>query len=334
MTSKQQTHNSQSWQSQAPANTMILGEHSVVYGHPALACAVDQFVTIRWTRRNDHAIHIYSALGEHHTQLEKISMHPKLKFVIAALQAFQKHLDFGLDIHIESQFSSTIGLGSSAAVLAAMLSGLNNICNSALNRIELFNIGHKIILDIQGRGSGTDLAASLAGGIVYFQPKSESQPEPIIETVNNHLDLVLVYSGYKTPTAEVLEIVAEQWQQQPKQLEMLYRSMAKVTRTAYQYLQKEQFEDFCQECKSYQHLLVKLGVSDATLESIIQALNGCVGIHAAKISGSGLGDCVLGIGQINACSASSENTLRQYQHIHIKITQQGAATQSIDDIAS
>ena len=70
----------------------------------------------------------------------------------------------------------------------------------------------------------------------------------------------------------------------------------------------------------------QLGVSDSTLESIIEALNGCVGTYAAKISGSGLGDCVLGIGHMQECSASSQNTLSQFQHLDINITTTGANT--------
>ena len=110
-------------------------------------------------------------------------------------------------------------------------------------------------------------------------------------------------------------MVAENWQDKPKQLELLYRSMAKVTRTAYQCLQTEKQEDFFQQFKEYQKLMKQLGVSDSTLESIIEALNGCVGTYAAKISGSGLGDCVLGIGHMQECSASSQNTLSQFHNI-------------------
>jgi mevalonate kinase len=118
------------WQSIAPANSMVLGEHSVVYGHPAIACALDQYIYIDWQSRPDDEIHIHSALAEHSTNIQSLltkeqAIHPQLKFVCHALVAFADHLTFGLTIRIRSEFSSTIGLGSSAAVLAAMLSGLN-----------------------------------------------------------------------------------------------------------------------------------------------------------------------------------------------------------------
>lgn len=323
------------WHSQAPANTMILGEHSVVYGHPAIACALDQYVTIEWQARQDSALNIQSALGQHHTQIEQITLHPKLKFVISALLAFQKQLPHGLDIEIHSEFSSTIGLGSSAAVLAAMLSGLNHICETEFDENKLFAMGHAIILSIQGRGSGTDLAASLHGGWVYFQPKNSSNQQPLIKGItspvlNQLSNLQLIYAGYKTPTAEVLQQVADDWQDKPKQLEMLYRSMAKVTRSAYQHLLDGELEEFYQHIKTYQQLMLQLGVSDHTLDTIIQAMNGCLELQAAKISGSGLGDCVLGIGNLNQCSSSSQHCLNQFQHIAICISDSGAQTHLVN----
>lgn len=320
---------SQQWQSTAPANTMILGEHSVVYGHPAIACAVNQFVHIHWQSRNDSAIRIFSTLGKHHTQIEKITPHPKLNFVVSALQAFQKQLPTGLDIRIDSEFSSTIGLGSSAAVLAAMLSGLNEICRTNKSPIELFTIGHKIIIEIQGRGSGTDLAASLTGGLIYFQPKSKHHPRPTIDKLNISLPLVLIYCGYKTPTAEVLKMVSHNWENKSHELEMLYRSMAKITRSAFHALQNTELEPFYQNCKDYQHLMEHLGVCDLTLAQIILTLNGCADIQAAKISGSGLGDCVLGIGELQNCSTKSQNTLLSYQQVSIQICPTGATTNPV-----
>ena len=320
----------QKWRSVAPANTMILGEHSVVYGQPALACALDKFVTVHWQTRQDSAINVYSALGEHHTQLDNITLHPKLTFVIAALQAFQSHLTCGLDIQVESEFSSTIGLGSSAAVLAAMLSGLNTICKTAYNLIQLFEIGHRVIIDLQGRGSGTDLAASLSGGTLFFQPKTDLQPLTSIQKLNIKLPLVLIYAGYKTPTADVLRQVAIAWQDKPYELEMLYRSMAQVTKKAFQALQNKQFETFYQACSDYQTLMDRLGVNDKNIQKIIDALIQCESIHCAKISGSGLGDCVLGIGNLDECKSEALSKLAAYQSIAIKVSNAGAKTESIE----
>ena len=328
----------QNWHSKAPANTMILGEHSVVYGQAALACALDQFIEINWQTRSDDQIHIHSALAQHETNLSELTPHPKLEFVMLALQAFQAELPFGLNIEIKSEFSSTIGLGSSAAVLAAMLSGLNHICQQHHSTLELFEIGHAIILKIQGRGSATDLAASLSGGVIYFQPKSEIHLRPIIKKLNLSLPICLIYAGYKTPTAQVLKQVAEQWADQSEALDHIYQQMGTCTQNAFKALQNlpetadslirtsDNLNPFYTAFDQYQDLMDQLGVNDKTLTLLINTLKKCPHIQAAKISGSGLGDCVLGLGSLNNCSGAESDILNQYQKLEVNITPLGAST--------
>ena len=330
------------WISTAPANLMLLGEHSVVYGHPALACAVDQTIQITWSKTTNQSICISSTLAnfeftlkelkqfasnpEQHAQLD----HPQLRFVMHALKAFALNLEHGLHIEITSEFLSTIGLGSSAAVLAASLHGLNQITEQNLSNLELFNTGHEIILTIQGRGSGTDLAASLTGGIVFFELAKDGRPahiQALVDTFLEDLPLTLIYCGYKTTTAEVLKRVAEQWQTEPEQLSRLYNLMGETTKKAYQSLLKEKPVAFFALCEVYQELMDALGVNDATLQTIIEQMRACKSIRVSKISGSGLGDCVLGFGALDNCTGSSENSLKEFTQIAIKITAHGAATQ-------
>lgn len=330
------------WISSAPANLMLLGEHSVVYGHPALACAVDREIEISWSKTDDQNICIESALANFQFTLDELKQfaatpekptsldHPQLQFVMRALQAFALNLNHGLHIEINSAFSSTIGLGSSAAVLAASLHGLNQITQQNLTNLELFNIGHKIILNIQGRGSGTDLAASLTGGVLFFEPATMGRPahiEALPDSIAQSLPISLIYCGYKTPTAEVLKQVAAQWQTKPQQLSQLYRLMGETTKQAYQRLLKGQFEPFFALCEVYQDLMDTLGVNDSTLQAIIEQMRACKTMQASKISGSGLGDCVLGFGSLTECPASAKNQLQAFSQIDVNITPHGAATQ-------
>lgn len=284
----------------APANSMLLGEHSVVYGHPALACALDQWLEIEWQARDDQAIVIISDLAQYSTQLDQLDCHPKLKFICKAFKRFQQALlqkGYGWEVRVNSEFSSTIGLGSSAAVLAATLFGLNHITDSNHSQYELWEIGKDIIVDIQGRGSAADLAAALFGGVVYFQPPSEDKLLKI-ESLSVNMDILLIYSGYKTPTSEVLERVAEEWKDRPEALKNLYQGMGDITEAAHQALLEDNLPIFYRSFDQYQTLMEELGVSDITLYFLVSQLRACPLVWASKISGSGLGDCVLAIGEV------------------------------------
>lgn len=280
------------WQTSAPANLMLMGEHSVVQGYPALACAVNQRLTIYWETRDDDDIQIQSDLGNHQTHRHNLTPHLQLNWVMQCLQTYRKDLTSGLNIHIVSDFKSTVGLGSSAALLAAMIGGLDFICQKTHSLIEQFKIGLAIIQKIQGSGSGTDLAASLSGGIIYFDPKIPhiySLPSVLTQQLHPHL----IYAGYKTPTAEVLKKVSEQWQHEPQLQASLYQLMGQTTKTALMHLQQNDLSDFYLLVNGYQGLMDALGVNDAALAQIIYQTRQDSNTLASKISGSGLGDCAL-----------------------------------------
>ncbi len=293
-----------------------MGEHCVLQGHSAIACAINQRLTVHWKSIADKSIHIKSALGTHQTTLYKLDKHPKLNWVMACLKHYQTQIPHGLEINIVSEFKSTLGLGSSAALLAAMIGGLDIICQKNHTLIQQFNIGLKIIHQLQGRGSGADLAASLSGGLILFNPQT-----PSFQKLNCHLDLQLIYCGYKTPTAEVIQFVANKWQTQPILLKEIYQLMANTTQTAFKELQQNNLEHFYHLANCYQGLMDALGVNDATLSKIIYQSRQLKGVHACKISGSGLGDCVLNFGQTHQV-----NSLAEYEVFNIKITQQGLST--------
>jgi len=302
------------WLSSAPANLMLMGEHSVVYGQKAIAAAVDKRLTIEWETRQDNQVFIDTEFGEHQTYLDDLRDHQKMQWVTSALRHFRSELNCGLNISIKSDFKSTVGLGSSAAVLAAMIGGIYFYLNRKPKIQETFQHGLKIIHEIQGRGSGTDLAASLSGGLILFDPRKHS-----ITSINHPLSLYLIYAGYKTPTAKVLETVAQDWKSCPEMLDHLYQFMGKVTEKAFQYLEKDQYDLFYQMVNRYQGLLDTLGVNDLTLSKLIYELRDHPMVYASKISGSGLGDCVVAFGELETTPV----TLRDYEGIPIQITDLG-----------
>lgn len=305
------------WSSSAPANLMLMGEHSVVYGHKAIACSLNHRLSIHWSTRDDYEIHIISTLGHHITDTKTLAEHPNLKWVMACLQHYQSKLTSGLNIEIETDFSSTVGLGSSAAVLAAMLGGLDYITQEKASLKTLFDTGLKIIQSIQGRGSGTDLAASLHGGIILFDPQNQT-----IQKLACDFPISLVYCGYKTPTATVLEKVATDWQDQPELLQHLYQIMGQTTEAAYQSLANNHIESFYKLVNTYHGLMDALGVNDATLSHLVYQLRQDREVEASKISGSGLGDCVIGFGIMQP------QTLANYESILAHLSTEGLSITS------
>ena len=273
---------------------MLMGEHAVLFGQPALVCALDVRIDINVTPRDDRVVIIHSALGDYQASLDDLTDDPALSFVIAAIKAYQDRLDTGFELIIDSAFSSTIGLGSSAAITAAMVTLLNQLLGINPDLNHDFRQGLGIIHAVQqGRGSGADLAASLSGGVVYFtqqplQIKPISAPESLM--------LALYYSGYKMKTPDVLAYVELQWQARSILQQSLYQLMGDTSRAAIVALENQDLAELGQLMNVYQGLMDALGVCDATLAKMIYILRQDQSVLGAKISGSGLGDCVLMLG--------------------------------------
>jgi len=284
----------QYWQSKAPGSLMLFGEHAVLHTRPAIACAIDSWLTIDWQTRDDDKILILSSFGEHLTDWKTLTPHPKLTFVLEALAQFKatsKHLITGLSLTISSDINSTQGLGSSSAVVAAMVTGFS-LLDSTLESIDArFKLGLSIIRAVQGTGSGTDLAAALTGGVMMLTPQQHT-----ITRLADGLPIVSVYCGYKTPTPVVIAKVNAQWSDTHPLFLHWLDCVSTITEMAAEQIDNGDLIEIGR-CMNMAHgLMNALGVSDNTLESIANRLKQTDGIVGAKISGSGLGDCVIGLG--------------------------------------
>ena len=283
----------QHWHSHAPGSLMLFGEHAVLQQRSAIAAAIDHWLHIEWKRRDDDRLIIRSVLADHETDWQQLADHPKLSFLMVCLQWFKNHASIlpGLEITILSDINSTQGLGSSSAVVAAMLCGLMPL-SSELNSVsERFVVGRDLIRLVQGAGSGTDLAAALTGGVMQLSPETDG-----IERLADQLPIVSVYVGYKTPTPVVIQRVQQQWSAENPLWHGWLDCVDDITQQAKQALQGNDLVQLGRCMNMAQGLMQGLGVSNADLDSLVHQLRATDGLLGAKISGSGLGDCVIALG--------------------------------------
>lgn len=287
----------ESFRASAPGKLMLLGEHAVLHGYRCIVCAVNQRMSINVKTRQDTKINIDSELGQYQTDLKNPLVDPTFRFVLSVIDQHKDLLTSGFNLSITSDLNSTVGLGSSAAVTAAMTAAIFQLADIELDPIKIFDHSLVTIRTVQGTGSGADLAASVFGGMLMYR----FHPNEIVPLKNIH-PISVIYSGSKTPTTDVIKIVETKRERFPRQFDFIYRAMDASAEQAADAIKKNDWRTFGQLLTLNQGLMTAIGVSNKKLSDIAYALQYNPGILGAKISGSGLGDCVVGLGTIECGS--------------------------------
>ena len=275
-----------------PGNLMLMGEHAVLHGKQALACAVTDSMRVILKPRTDTRIRIFSDLGECETEVSRIHIVSPFRFVLTGVAHFRDRLPSGFDLHIESDFSDDVGYGSSAAVPLGTQAVLSAWMGEPADPDTLFQKSLAVVRAVQGRGSGADVAASAFGGMVAYRM------EPVtIEPLRRTHPITVVYSGYKKPTVQVIEQVESSRARHPALFDGLFDLIDAAAREAVDAVRREDWAAMGRLMNIQQGFMEALGVADRTLSRMVYTLREQPGIQGAKISGAGLGDCVVGLGR-------------------------------------
>lgn len=176
-----------------PGKLMIAGEYAVLEpGYKAVVIAVDRYVTADIKPSVDNILYLpglgleevtWSLGGEgiiFNTNDERLCF-VKNAFDIASQYLVEKGLMIlPFRLHIESCLNDPItgkkyGLGSSAAIVVAIVSSILSFHGEFENELDLekiFKLSAIAHLKTQGNGSGTDIAASVYGGWLQYSTYS------------------------------------------------------------------------------------------------------------------------------------------------------------------
>lgn len=302
------------FQVKVPGSVMLFGEHAVLHGKQALVCAIDRHVTITLTPRTDQVVKLTSsAFDEHLTTVAQLQIVKPYDYALAAIMQQRAQLTSGFELHITANFPPTIGFGSSAAVIVATL-GVLDLWLTNRQPFQLTQLHQQalaVIHSLAGVGSGADAAASVFGGVVAYR----NQPITI-EPLVADFSLVAAYCGFKTPTPQVIAIVAAKQAQLPNLFAQIYELMHECATAAISAIKQQDWVKLGAIMNVHHGLQDALGVNNLALSELIFQLRELSTITGAKISGSGLGDCVIGLGSV-------PETLHHPSVMPLQISQQG-----------
>lgn len=307
------------FRAKAPGSLMLLGEHAVLHGSHALVCAVDKHVTVTLIPRVDNKILINSELlGVYETDLKQLKIEKPFQFVLGILKQQRAKMKHGCEINITANFSDQVGFGSSAAVTVATLSVVLAWLQQSASQMEMLRLARVVVRHVQGGlGSGADVAASLSGGIVNYR----MQPL-VLEKIAKTCPISVWYAGFKVPTPQVIKKVDEQFRAYPALFRALQKGIGQCTLEGIKMVKAGDWQGLGRIMTIQQGLMEALGVSTPLLQNLINHLHDNKGILGAKISGSGLGDCVIGLG-IPEAKIQNKNHFESASLIPVNMTLEG-----------
>jgi len=261
----------------APGKLMLLGEHAVIYDKPCLVAAVDKRMEVEVEKVDKDMIEAPEGMD--------------LRFVKMVLKKFKKeYRKGGVKVVTKNGFSSNYGFGSSAAVTVALSRALFELFEIKISKQELFDFGFKVVREVQGLGSGFDVAAAVYGGVSYFVKGGKK----IEELKVRELPIVVGYTGVKAKTAELVRQVAELKKKQPEKVGAWLEQMGMMVEKGRKLLIKKKWQELGKLMSENQEILRHLGVSSQRLERLIEVAMEA-GADGAKLSGAGKGDCMIAL---------------------------------------
>lgn len=281
----------------APGKLMLFGEHAVVYGSPCIVTAVDQRIRVSVESNGEGEIHVSSpnvGLDEYHKKLSRLGKDdlPKSMAFVEHLikRVYEKYqLTKGIRISTESDFSARFGFGSSAAVVVALTKALDGFYDLKMDNKDIFEVAYQAVLDVQGVGSGFDVAASIYGGTLYYVT-----PGIVIENIyDGDLPMVVGYTGIKADTSTLIRQVAE-LKRNEKWVDSVFGDIKDLVNEAKIQFVKKDFVRLGKLMNKNQKLLSTLNVSSLELDKLIKASTDS-GAYGAKLSGAGGGDCMVAL---------------------------------------
>ncbi|MGO1912134.1 MAG: mevalonate kinase [Corynebacterium sp.] len=286
------------------AKVILLGEHSVVYGHPAVAVPL-------------HSLHMNATVEpvEGPARLTCLDYDgpvdgapERLASVVKALDvacAFAGRPTTGLHVSTQADFPPERGLGSSAAAAGAVVRAVLDAADVAASPLELFELTQEAERIAHGRPSGLDALTTAAPGPVYFRDGVGSTFEMDLAAW-----IVIADSGVTGRTRETVGDLRRRYDADPQGVGPLLDELGEIADGAVADLRAGDVDALGARMDAAQHLLADLGVSDDRLDALTAAAR-AAGAVGAKLTGGGRGGCVIALARTAGDAAAIAGALTE-----------------------
>ncbi len=265
------------WTGRGHHKVILLGEHAVVYGHPALGIALEPGIEVRVRRTPG--------------QMTVTGVHDPAA-VTGALLAMARRSGMGprLAVHVEAGLPAGAGLGGSAALCVAFARALLGARGGAEDLeavVELASHGEMVF---HGSPSGLDAWLSASGKPARYTRGLAPQ---VIE-VGQDLHLAILVDPGRSPTSVMVDKVRKKLEAEPEATRSVFERMEALVIEGAIAMTEGATVRLGEAMTANHALLSRLGVSTPALDelTLVATRAGALG---AKLTGGGGGGAVIAL---------------------------------------
>jgi diphosphomevalonate decarboxylase len=284
------------YRASAPGKVLLLGEHAVVHGQPALAAALDKRVhlTLRDLR------------GSATSGLRIIMEGPDAPAeLVHALDEMAQllHVQPQLEVRIASEIPLGSGLGSSAALGVALARVLSQVAGKVCTPEDATRLAMVIERRFHGAPSGVDPAISAREGMILFRramPATESGPATPEElrcvVTARPVHLVVGLTGITRGTRSSVMPLKARREANPNLYNPLLKALGELALGGALAVERGDFADLGVRFDAAHGILIALGVSCPELDTLVHQMKRA-GALGAKLTGAGGGGAAIALAE-------------------------------------
>lgn len=271
----------------APAKIILIGEHAVVYGQPAVAIPLPNLRAVARLSVDVPAgqgLRLIAEDTQQNIQLRTVQADDPLTAMLSTILERLGAPPPDATITLHSSIPIASGLGSGAAIAAVLARALSTATHIPLTDAELNDLVYEVEKIHHGTPSGIDNTV-----VVYERPVYYVRGQPLEWMATGGLfHLIVADTGKPASTKIAVGDVRRLYESQPDQIRPVIEAIGQLVQQARQEIAQGNTAALGTLMNENQALLHRLTVSSPELDQLIQAARSA-GALGAKLSGGGRG---------------------------------------------
>lgn len=277
------------------AKVILMGEHSVVYGYPAVAAPLPSLKMRAWVTPAGlcatSCVGTLKALNYEGSLSGAGDRFGGLECAVKVATEFAGCPGLVFDVVTDSSFPAGRGMGSSAASAGAVIRAVLDACDVRASEQEILHLTNEAEVITHGNPSGLDAVTTCSRDVVTFQSGQIQYMR-----VDMPAYLVIADSGIAGSTREAVGNVRKADEKNHAYVRSVMDELGEMALASKTDLELGAVNMLGERMNRAHELLSELDVSHPLVDHLVDAARSA-GAAGAKMTGGGLGGCLIALAE-------------------------------------